>query len=106
MEGIEVTIPCGDGNQNLKWLALTAAARIGRIVKKDGRIRQREIIGSCDQLKTALPSMLSCSRWSSKDADDHLNLKNTAEDSLNDALETVGASYDISTRKDIWTPEN
>ena len=49
--------------------------------------------------------MLSCSRWSSKDADDQLNLKNTAKDSLNDALQTVGASYDISTRKDIWTPE-
>ena len=34
MEGVEITIPCGDGTQNLKWLALTAAARIGRITKR------------------------------------------------------------------------
>ena len=95
MEGIEVTIPCGDGNQNLKWLALTAAARIGRIVKKDGRIRQREIIGSCDQLKTALPSMLSCSKMVLQGCRRPLKKKH-GKGFFEDALETVGASYDIS----------
>ena len=31
IEGVEITITFGVGNQNLKWLEFTAAARIGRI---------------------------------------------------------------------------
>ena len=106
MEGVEITIPCGDGTQNLKWLALTAAARIGRITKRDGRIRQRENVGACKELKSVLPSMLSSSKWSLQEAEEQLKHRQGGNGkSSSDMLDQIGASYSVASRNDVWTPE-
>jgi hypothetical protein len=104
MEGVEITIPCGAGNQNLKWLALTAAARISRIVNRNGRIRQRENVGACKELKSVLPSMLSSSKWSLQETEEQLKHREGNKIS-EDHLDQIGASYKVASRNDVWTPE-
>jgi hypothetical protein len=110
IEGSEVQINCGEGKQTLKWLALAAAGRVARSAKSKGRIRIREKVGACSEIKSILPSMLSSSKWDSEADLQMLNMRpNTAtrkhgEDQSAEYNE-VGATYFVPGRTDIWTPE-
>ena len=110
IEGQEVLIYCGKGNQSLKWLALTAAARIAGMSKSKGRVRHREQIGACMEVKTVLPSILSSSKWASDTDLKQLRHRppsamKTTSGAFTEEYHNVGASYVIPERSTIWTPD-